>query len=230
MRSSLVGVGLSLLWFGCAGLDDYDDRSPISEALEERTGSDIGPSREPGEAGLPEGVDLSDGVTEEEGVALALWNNAAFQEALEDLGFARADLIEAGLFKNPVLSVLFPLGPKQLEFAATFPLEALWLRWSRMEIAQLELDRISSLLVQDGLDLMRDTRRSHAEVIRGELEAELADRSAQIHEQIAEFFAARLRAADLKFPKSGSGPGVSGGCGARGMIPWLLPRCPARWT
>jgi cobalt-zinc-cadmium efflux system outer membrane protein len=61
-----------------------------------------------------------------------------------------------GLLSNPTLSVLFPLGPKQLEFAATFPLEALWLRPRRQTIARLDAERVAEGLVQSGLDLVRD--------------------------------------------------------------------------
>jgi hypothetical protein len=60
-------------------------------------------------------------VTADEAVAVALWNNAAFQASLNDLGFARADLAEAGLLANPVLSLLLPVGPKQLEATLRWP-------------------------------------------------------------------------------------------------------------
>ena len=39
----------------------------------------------------------------------------AFKSRSTDLGFARADLIEAGQLRNPILSLLFPWGPKQFE-------------------------------------------------------------------------------------------------------------------
>src|SRR5262245_21113423 len=113
---------------GCAGNADKYDRSLVSAGLEERTGRGLGP----GTGGVPADVTLDDGLTEREAVAVALWNNPAFQEALADLQIQRAELVQAGLLSNPVLSVLFPLGPKQLEFAAKMPLEALWLRPGRV--------------------------------------------------------------------------------------------------
>ena len=62
---------------------------------------------------VPAGIRLDDGLTPDEAVALAIWN-AAFQVSVSQLGFARADLLEAGMLTNPVLSLLFPIGP-QLE-------------------------------------------------------------------------------------------------------------------
>ena len=73
---------------------------------------------------LPPNVNIADGLTQDEAVAIALWNNPDFQVQLANLGFARADLVEAGLLQNPVLSLLFPLGPKQLEATLRWPIEA----------------------------------------------------------------------------------------------------------
>jgi cobalt-zinc-cadmium efflux system outer membrane protein len=60
-------------------------------------------------------VVVDDDLTQDEAVAVALWNNPDFQVQLANLGFARADLLEAGLLQNSVLSLLLPVGPKQLE-------------------------------------------------------------------------------------------------------------------
>ena len=70
-------------------------------------------------------------------VALALWNNAAFQTSVSQLGFARADLVEAGLLTNPIFSLLFPVGPKQLEATVRWSAEVLWERPKRVAAARL---------------------------------------------------------------------------------------------
>ena len=51
---------------------------------------------------MPSGVVLEDGLTQDEAVALALWNNAAFQAILSELGIARVDLRNL-----PVMPVLY---------------------------------------------------------------------------------------------------------------------------
>lgn len=38
---------------------------------------------------MPPGLNVDDGVSETEGEALSLWNNAAFNETLSELGFTR---------------------------------------------------------------------------------------------------------------------------------------------
>jgi hypothetical protein len=77
---------------------------------------------------LPAGVDLADGVTEDEAVAASLWNNAALSADLGSLGLARANLIKAGLIENPSLQMLLPVGAKPFELAISWPIEQLWQR------------------------------------------------------------------------------------------------------
>lgn len=192
LRSSLALVLLA----GCSGAGDRDDRAAVSTRLVERAGHGLGPPSPPGETVLPPGVAPGDGVSEEEGVAIALWNNAAFLEALSELDLRRADLVEAGLLPNPVLSVLFPLGPKQLEFAAKLPLEAIWLLPRRVAAAGLECDRAAELLVLGGLDLVRDVRLAFAELTLARRRATLGGETAAGRERVAALFAARLRAGD----------------------------------
>jgi cobalt-zinc-cadmium efflux system outer membrane protein len=154
---SLAWAVLCVLVAGCAAKSDYVGRSHLSGALQQRSGQALRGDSAPTNQ-LPLEVELTDGVTADEAVATALWNNAAFQENLSKLGLARGDLAEASLLSNPNFSILFPLGPKQLEFAATFPLEAVWLRPRRVAIAKLDAERVAGGLIQNGLDLIRDVR------------------------------------------------------------------------
>jgi len=178
---------------GCSTSADRYDRTQVSAGLEERSGHRIGP----GDGSLPPGVVLEDGLREDEAVALALWNNAAYQEALAELGLRRADLIQAGMIPNPSLQVLFPLGPKQLEFTARFPLEVLWLRPGRVAIAELDCERVSALLVQGGLDLVRDVRIGFADLRLARSRAEVARDMVAAREQLSQAMEARLRAGDV---------------------------------
>ena len=121
----------------------------ISSRIQKETGH---PTRDgAADPAVPDGVVLEDGLTEQEAVALALWNNSGFQESLADLGVARADLLQAGLLRNPVLSLLFPWGPKQLEATARWPIDALWQRPHRVAAARLTTEAVGERLVATGL-------------------------------------------------------------------------------
>src|SRR5690349_11740501 len=99
-RAAPAAVLLALL-AGCSALPPVADRVDVSAALVARTGHEIGPPPHKGQIILPTGVTLEDGLTEDEAVLIALWNNALFQEQLADLGIAHGDLVQAGLLPNP---------------------------------------------------------------------------------------------------------------------------------
>jgi len=172
-------------------------RPAVAARLEERTGHQLGVATKPAERSVPASVNLEDGISQDEAVALALWNNAGFHEALTKLGFSRADVLQAGLLANPTLSVLFPLGPKQLEYTLALPLEAAWLRPRRVALAQIEEQRVAESLVQNGLDLIRDVKHAYSDWVLANDRLRLARDAAQLQSRIAELAEARLKAGDI---------------------------------
>ncbi|MGI8604198.1 MAG: TolC family protein [Verrucomicrobiales bacterium] len=168
----------------------------IGGRLEQRIGHSVNVTPASGRGGIPPRVNLSNGISQQEAVALALWNNAAFHETLTRLGFSRADVIQAGLLSNPTFSVLFPIGPKQLEYTAMLPVEAFWLRIKRKEIAGIEHRRVAESLVQNGLDLVRDVKVAYAEVLLTKDRSRLAREAANTRGRMAGLAEARLKAGD----------------------------------
>jgi cobalt-zinc-cadmium efflux system outer membrane protein len=201
MRPWKVVMLCGLLLAGCRSGECTPGRSYVAAEIERRVAHQLAPveflqaSCDRVES-VPGEVSFDDGLSEDEAVALALRNNAAFLEALADLGFSRADLVQAGLLTNPVLSVLFPLGPKQLEFTATFPVEALWLRPRRVQIAEVDVERVANRLVQAGLDLTRDVRVAYSDLYRAGSRVRLADQAVALLEEIAKVAEARARAGE----------------------------------
>ena len=175
------------------------DRSEVSRAIEERLGHGLASERSSDvtSRGFPRNVDLTDGLTEEEAVSLALWNNAALQATLADLGLAQAELLEAGLLVNPSFQMLLGLGSKPFEFLLIAPIEALWQRPKRVAAAELSLQSVAEQLVQNGLDLVRDTRLAYADYRMFDEQAQRASGVADLAEEIAELDAKRLAAGDI---------------------------------
>jgi hypothetical protein len=58
----------------------------VSKSLETRTGHGLNLAKPGAASALPAGVTLADGLSEDEAVAIALWNNAALQSDLAQLG------------------------------------------------------------------------------------------------------------------------------------------------
>jgi cobalt-zinc-cadmium efflux system outer membrane protein len=182
---------------GCRMMSRAPDRSAVSRQLDCRFGQAIPCATHPCTLTLPPGASLDDGLTEDEAIAIALWNNAAFQELLADLGIARGDLIQAGLLPNPELAYLFEVPNKPLRYAFEFPIEAIWLRPMRLKIASREAHRTANRLTQAGLDLIRDVRQTYADVLLAHERLKVADEAVKLRGQIAELAEKRLKAGDI---------------------------------
>jgi len=128
---------------------------------------------------------------------VALWNNAAFQSLLTDLGVSSAQLFDAGLITDPQFILFFPLGPKQLELGGFQAIDALWLRPIRERAAELDLQRVSHGMVQNGLNVIRDVRVAHSDLLLAQQQAELARDAERLRTQIADLAQKRLDAGDI---------------------------------
>jgi len=195
-----AALGLILLAGGhvdCAGTGHAPDRSSIAAALRARTGVDTGTLAPPCTWTPPPGLSLDDGMSQDEAVAAALWNNADFHAALAELGLARADLIEAGMLRNPILALLFPWGPKQLEATLSWPVEALWLRPRKVEAARLVASAVAERLVAHGLDLIAEVRLAHVAAATALEREVLAETQARLGGRLSELAAGRLLAGDI---------------------------------
>lgn len=178
----------------CATTHRAPDRGSLDVAIRARTASGI---RVEGAAPLPPDTSLDDGITAQEAVAIALWNSPSFQVTLADLGMARADIVEAGLLRNPVFSLLFPLGPKQLEWTLQVSLDALWQRPRRLAAARLNGQAIAERLVWDALTLVAQARTAHADAVIADRRLQLTIENAELVDRLAAITAARLRAGDI---------------------------------
>jgi len=185
-----------LVLAGCA-VHSIHDESYVSDALSDRIGHELRLAEQKEKLKLPDDVSLADGLTEDEAVAVALWNNAQFQADLVTLGFARADLIEAGLLRNPVLSLLFPLGPKQLEATLSLPIDFLWQRPKRVAAAKLNAEQVADSLVQHGLNLTRDVLVAYSELVFARERAKIVVEEATLQSEIAAIASERLRVGDI---------------------------------
>src|SRR5262245_12703146 len=95
-RVRCAGAGLLCLLAGCL-TTPVCDQGCLSGKVAERTGFPLGPPPCEGKFVVPNGVSLTEGLTEEGAVLVGLWNNAAFLELLADIGIAHGDLVQAGL-------------------------------------------------------------------------------------------------------------------------------------
>ncbi|MCC9601929.1 TolC family protein [Stieleria sp. JC731] len=172
-------------------------RPIVSAELQTRVGTSLGSNCGLSNGAIPPGLDLSDGLTEDEAVAIALWNNAALGELLARLGISRAQLYEAGLFSDPQLVLLLPVGPKQLEFTAYQAIDEIWLRPIRRRAAELDLCQLAKQMIQNGLNTARDVRLAHANLVLAQRQMALSEESLSLRDSIQGLANQRLDAGDI---------------------------------
>lgn len=187
-------IAAALLSSACATGGSVPDRTSVDAALRARVSYGI---RINEADAMPPGVTIDDGLSSDEAVAVALWNNPAFQLTLADLGFARADLIEARQLRNPVLSLLFPWGPKQFEATLQLPIEAIWQRPKRIKAATLDGEALAARLMSDGLGLIAQARTAYVDAGAAEARLRLARESAELWGSLRRLADARLREGDI---------------------------------
>src|SRR5262245_961097 len=102
------GVALLVALVGCHG-PQACDRACVSRDVAARTGHAVGSGPSPDQVIVPDSLATGRPLAEDEAVVLALWNNAAFHEALVELDLTRADLVQAGLLPNPEVFYSWPV-------------------------------------------------------------------------------------------------------------------------
>ncbi|HKX30593.1 MAG TPA: TolC family protein [Blastocatellia bacterium] len=169
----------------------------LPKEVERRTGHQLKPTADGSELGLPENVTLDDGLTEDEAVAIGLWNNPTWQAELTTLGLARADLIEAGQLRNPSLTLIIPFSTRVLEAVANWPFEALWQRPQRLATARIELNRVGETLISRALDLIRDLRLAYLECLIAQSRVGIAAEARRERAEIVTIINARFRLGEI---------------------------------
>jgi cobalt-zinc-cadmium efflux system outer membrane protein len=101
-------------------------------------------------------------LTVEAAVQVALLNNHKLQATFEDLGIAQADLVQAGLLKNPVLDLNIRFPDRKpfktyLDFAAAENLLDIFLIPARKKIAAGQLVEAESTVAQEVFSLAAET-------------------------------------------------------------------------
>lgn len=177
-------VALALMALSSCASGKALSRSDLSEQLTGHGGAAVRAEGADTAPSLPKSVQLSDGLTSDEAVALALWNSPSFNALLSDLEVSRADLDQAGMLPNPTFALLFPLGPKQLEMWSYWDISFLWQRNGRVELSSLRAQQVAHRLMQSGLQLARDARAAHARLYAAQARAQLADEAARTWQEI----------------------------------------------
>ena len=116
----------AVIFTGCAQFTAERGHDEVGRLVAERGGAGTGWEKgAPEEEAIAQRVEglLAAGLTRRTAVAIALLNNPGLQRTYEELGVSQADMLQAGLLKNPTLSGSFGIpilgggGQPEFEFS-----------------------------------------------------------------------------------------------------------------
>lgn len=128
-------------------------------------------------------------LTPDAAVQVALLNNATLQATYEDLGIAQADLVQAGLLKNPVFSfeVRFPADPKApIEADVFYEFVSLLTMPLRQKVAAAQFEAAKRRVTGAVLGLAADARSAYYTLQGAEQMLEMRRQVAQATEASAD--------------------------------------------
>jgi outer membrane protein, heavy metal efflux system len=172
LKPALLLAGFSITLAGCAGVQTQQEWDKVKAFSTERTGVETHWVQTEEDAKVTEGEVkklLLEGLTEEDAIKIALINNRRLQATFEEIGVAKADLVQAGLFTNPNLSAVFRFpfggGGTDIEAVGAFKISDLWQIPLRKKVAASRLEATLLKVSEEILNTVAEAKRAHNEYI-----------------------------------------------------------------
>ena len=187
---------LILLLVGCASVKTGQEWGKFQEIAKERTDQELlWEKSEEEQAVIRKEVDelLTDGLSRQEAVRIALLNNRLLQSGFEELGMSKSDLVQAGLLSNPSLSAVFRFlissgSGTNIDADMFFPISDLWQITFRKKAAAAQMEATIVRVGQMVIDTVAEAKHAYDSVYylieaRKETE-EMLDRFMAIRDQV----------------------------------------------
>ncbi len=163
---SLIAGSCAVVTTGCASVDPQPQIDEAMELVQQHTGHRPGWSAPWDE--LPPEWDGQALLKLDAAIGLALRNNRELRADLESIGTANADLVQAGLMRNPVLNfmMMFPDAGGRVMLRSSAlpmqPLQDLWLIPARKDVASAELRRAVMRMSDRAIELAAGVKANYA--------------------------------------------------------------------
>jgi outer membrane protein TolC len=168
LRTIAVIIFSILILSSCASVQTDEEWSRFKKTSAERTGHELlWEQSEDEKAVIRNEVKalLSDGLTRDEAVRVALLNNRLLQSRFEEIGISKSDLVQAGLYRNPSIAAVFrfPLdgGSTNIGALGFFSLADLWQIPIRKKVAAQQLEITMIMVNQTVLDTAAEAKRAY---------------------------------------------------------------------
>lgn len=190
---------LLFLVSACATVDPRPDYDWTAQLITQAIGQE--PVYRPDdEAVVKTTVDalLAGGVTAQEAVQLCLLNNPKLQAAFFNVGVARAEVVQSGLFSNPTLgfSPRFPDGggPTSFEASLAQNIAELWQIPARKRAAEHSLEQAILELAREVSATALEAKAAYYRAVRADREVEIMQGNVDITKQLVDLAKVREEA------------------------------------
>jgi outer membrane protein TolC len=180
--SRRLAVGASVFFLAaCATFSEDGGLGSVSSLTRERTGQPVTFAKDGAGSALTMNQLLSQPLTAETAVQVALLNNRNLQASLAELGIAEADLVQAGRLRNPGFSFGRMRGGEDVEIerGLMFSLLGLLTMPVRVAIEQRRFEQGKLQAASDAVRLAADTRKAYFNAVA-------AQQTARYMEQVKE--------------------------------------------
>lgn len=150
----------------------------------------------------PASTQLASVLTQQEALSAGLLNNRELRADLETIAQADADLLQAGLFMNPMLNfmIMFPDGGGRSMLRANglpmIPLQDLWMIPSRKKAAKAQLQQTVLRVADRAIGIAADVHTVYARLQYTQRARELIRDNMQVVDQSTRIIRARLAAGE----------------------------------
>lgn len=195
-------IALAILTVGCLSscgrVDHTEELQQASDSF--RRATDIQTRWAPAIDLQPLQPAVGDTVTLEQALDLTLSNNRSLRADLEVIFQAKADLVQAGLFSNPVLSFagMFPEagGRVDLTFGLSKDFADLWLIPTRKQSAQAMLQQRVLFVADTAIALVTEVRANYCLLQFQSRAIDLQEQNLRVLRDVIELTQARLQAGE----------------------------------
>lgn len=166
--TSGIFIAVVCLMQGCASLSTSGEKEEIMRHINSRTKMNIVfPKVSPEDKQIVERVEslTKHGLTPDGAVEIALLHNPSFQAVLEELGIAKAEVVQAGLLKNPSLHTFIRKpdheGKTNAEFEVKQDILDIFLMPLRRKLANAQIEQVKYTIGHAALKLDSDVRAGY---------------------------------------------------------------------
>ncbi len=197
--AAALAASLSLSLAGCAAVDPRPDYRRVAQHVAEAVGdAALELPEDAASANAWVNERLAGGLTADGALQVCLLNNPRVRAAYLRVGVARADVVQAGLFQNPGLSLSLRLpdggGLSNLELSAAQNVADLWLIPARKRAALGELQREVLEVAREIGAAALDTRAAYFHAAAADREREIARENRDVAQQLLDAALARQSA------------------------------------